>query len=801
MSVGWQNNLASYKLLGIVIGRQHIRLYVFVVVLTIIFATLFSRHSAFAGNARLWRTDERINGSSSTEVSFPKISAGGHYVVFHSSIPNLVPNDSNNFCDTDGNGVADNSCADIFVYDRENVVTTLVSVSSGGTQGNLRSTSPSINRDARYITFQSQADNLVPDGAHTCLYFSVFLRQCTDIFVHDRGTGITEQVSVASDGTKANGNSNFPSISADGRYIVFSSEASNLIPSGTHICPGTIVTPPVQCTHIFVHDRQTGTTERVSVASNGERGNTGSYQSSISADGRHVVFLSTANNLVPNDNNGKADIFVRHLDTGQTVLVSIVSDGTQGNQGAEFGLPAINADGRYIAFISRSTNLVANDTNGVADVFVHDLQTGTTIRASIATDGSQANLESGTYNPSLSSDGRYILFDSSATNLVNDDTNGARDIFVRDLQTATTTRVSVAQDGSQANSDSYGGSISTDGSFASFSSAASNLIPGDLNNTPDIFVAEASSVPTVPYLSQIDPLWASLEYDHGNSTGPFFCGTTIGGCGCAITSSAMLLKYHGATKSPTGEETNPNTLNTWLKNNNGYAFGALKWNSIAAYSVKANTLFSTQKIKFAGVGPPNTFAVLDSDLSAQKPTILEEPGHFILATGKQSPTYSINDPAYINRKTLAAYSDSFKSMRRFEKTNTDLSAIYISTPAPNEILITDSQGRKAGKDSQSGQTFTEIPNSFYFLEPALVDQTSNDPVSLASSGVNMLVIINPLQDTYKLNTTGGKLDVSAYNTLGDIVTEEFATPMSENFQIDYSPQDNSLFETFQESRN
>lgn len=310
------------------------------------------------------------------------------------------------------------------------------------------------------------------------------------------------------------------------------------------------------------------------------------------------------------------------------------------------------------------------------------------------------------------------------------------------------------------------------------------LNPGE---TPIVYFGNIRG-PTVPYFSQKDPQWTSKEYDHGNSIGPFFCGTTIGGCGCAITSAAMLLKYHGATKSPDGAETNPDTLNTWLRNNHGYTFGALKWNSIAAYSVKANQNYQTQKIRFVGVGSGNNYSLLDNELSGNKPTILEQPGHFVLATSKQSATYNINDPAYQNRKTLESYSNSFDSMRRFEKTNTDLSAIYLSTPAPNDLFIKDALGRRAGKDPSTGEIFTEIPGSFYFLEPSLIDQSSNDPVSSSSSpGVNMLVVINPEQGLFSFSTGQGNIDVSFYDQNGEISQKEFKTDSPKNLNINYSP--------------
>ncbi len=313
--------------------------------------------------------------------------------------------------------------------------------------------------------------------------------------------------------------------------------------------------------------------------------------------------------------------------------------------------------------------------------------------------------------------------------------------------------------------------------------------------TPAVYFGNYKA-PSFPYLSQLDPAWKDLTYDHASTSNPFFCGTTIGGCGCAITSSAMLLKYYGVTKAPDGSETNPNTLNTWLKNNSGYAFGALKWNSIAAYSVKANEVFGTQKIRFVGTGAANDFTTLDSDLSNSKPDIISEPGHFIVATKKDGTDYGIADPAYKTRTTLASYSNSFTGIRRYEKTNTDLSAIYISTPTPNDLFITDSLGRSTGKNPDTGEILTQIPNSHYFVEPSFTDQT--DPNSqVPSSGVTTLVIINPGEGTFNLNSKFGPIDISAYDTLGNIQVKNFSTIEPDTFELNYSAVTGSDFNVYQ----
>jgi Tol biopolymer transport system component len=358
-----------------------------------------------------------------------------------------------------------------------------VSVASDGTQSNHDSYNPSISADGRFVAFESEATNLVSGDTNNF----------RDIFVHDRQTGQTTRVSVASDGTQSNQHSYNPSISADGRYVAFESEATNLVSGDTN-----------NHQDIFVHDRQTGQTTRVSVASDGTQANDYSYNPSISADGRYVAFISYASNLVGGDtepptqpsttslpNNpaskvtgGVSQVFVHDRQTGATTLVSVAIDGSEGNDHSEE--VSISADGRYVAFASSATNLVSGDTNKHPDIFVRDLQTNQTTRVSVASDGTQANNFS--FNPSISADGRYVAFTSWANNLVSGDTNGGRDIFVHDRQTGATTRVSVATGGGQAAADSQRPSISADGRYVAFESDASNLVSGDTNNHPDIFV-------------------------------------------------------------------------------------------------------------------------------------------------------------------------------------------------------------------------------------------------------------------------------------------------------------------------
>ena len=289
------------------------------------------------------------------------------------------------------------------------------------------------------------------------------------------GPGANFRVSVATGGGQANGRSFFPAISADGRFAAFYSDASNLVSGDTN---GVL--------DVFVNDRQTGETARVSIDPAGAEANGDSFAPAISADGRFVTFSSAASNLVAGDTNGVDDVFVRDRQENRTTRVSFAPGGAEANGGSYS--PSISADGRRVAFPSDATNLVLGDTNSVRDVFVVNPQGATTSRASVDSTGVQANVDSVT--PVLSGDGRFVAFTSFSDNLVPDDLNESSDVFVRDLQANTTTRVSEYQGGFEADFDNLRPSISADGRFVAFDSDAANLAWGDTNDTFDVFVKD-----------------------------------------------------------------------------------------------------------------------------------------------------------------------------------------------------------------------------------------------------------------------------------------------------------------------
>jgi len=350
--------------------------------------------------------------------------------------------------------------------------TTRVSVATGGVQANAKSERASISSDARFVAFGSDATNLVAGDLN-------FVR---DVFVHDRQTGTTKLVSVSAAGGNANGQSIRPVISSAGRFVAFQSDASNLVAADFNLIGD-----------VFLRDRLNQTTIRVSLSTAGVEGNGFSTRPAISADGRFVAYRSGASNLVAGDTNLADDIFVRDTTLGTTVRVSVSSAGAQANGPSD--RPTISDDGRFVAFWSDASNLVAGDTNFARDIFVFDLQTGQIVRASVSTAGVESN--GGSSRPSLSFDGRFLAFRSLGSTLIPGDTNNVEDVFVRDLIAGTTEIVSVDSSGILGNGPSSVPSISDDGRYVAFRSTANNLVFGDTNSSEDVFVRDRTAKKTV----------------------------------------------------------------------------------------------------------------------------------------------------------------------------------------------------------------------------------------------------------------------------------------------------------------
>lgn len=368
------------------------------------------------------------------------LSADGRFVVFASSATNLVVGDLN--------GVDD-----VFLHDRSSGVTTLVSVDSSGAQANGASARPLVSEDGRYVIFESDATNL--DVLDT--------NGARDVFLRDTQLGVTTRISFDPSGAQASGPCGDPSLTPDGLFASFRILAD-----------------------IYVRDLTTNTTSLVSVDQFGVNAAGSSFGTSISADGRFVAFSSASPNVVVPDTNGAYDVFVRDTLAGVTTLASVDTNGTQANNLS--GDPAISPDGRYVAYFSLASNLVAGDTNNRRDVFRHDLLTGATTRVSVGSAGAEGNDTS--RRPAMSRGGRFVAFYSQASNLVAGDLNGVGDIFVHDVLFGTTTRVSVDSAALEGNAVSALPSISDLGRFVAFSSNSSNLVASDLNAVEDVFLRD-----------------------------------------------------------------------------------------------------------------------------------------------------------------------------------------------------------------------------------------------------------------------------------------------------------------------
>jgi hypothetical protein len=392
---------------------------------------------------------EQGNGGSFQE-SPSTFSRDGQFLTFDSEASNLVSGDTNGL-------------SDAFVRDRSTGQNTRVSVSSTGEQGNDHSFDVA-TADGNLVAFDSFASNLVPGDTN----------RDEDVFVRNLTTGETTRVSLTSDGKQGHGQSFFPAISDDGRLLLFDSVA-RLVPEDTN-----------RRFDVYAHDLLTGTTTLVSTSSTGGLANDDSFNDGApSSDDRFLAFNSFASNLVPGDTNGALDVFVHDLVSGQTTRVSVSSSGEQGD--GDSGAPVISANGRFVVFSSRADNLVRNDSNGVGDTFVRDLKSGKTTLVSRSSTGEEGNVRSQGSN-GISGDGRFVVYQSFASNLVPGDTNGARDIFLSDRETGETIRVSISTSGAQADHNSFNATISRDAAWVGFSSDATNLVPEDTNGAADGFV-------------------------------------------------------------------------------------------------------------------------------------------------------------------------------------------------------------------------------------------------------------------------------------------------------------------------
>lgn len=344
-------------------------------------------------------------------------------------------------------------------------LTTRIDTDSAGVVGNGFTEALSISADGRFVVLISSATNLVSGDSNGA----------ADLFLKDTQSGVTTLVSINSAGVQANSGAGGGRISSNGRYVAFNSFSTNLVVGDTN-----------GANDVFLKDTLTGAVSIVSTDSLGNQGDVNANFGAISADGRYVMFSSSSSNFVTGDTNGETDIFVKDTVTGTTRRVNTDSNGNEANSFSS-GL-GMSGDGRYVLFSSNASNLVAGDTNGFQDLFVKDTITGMTTRVSTDSAGTQANAASSI--GTISSDGRFVVFGTTASNLVAGDNNGFQDAFMKDLQTGITSRISVDNVGTEANSASLAWAISADGRYAAFDSIASNLVPGDTIGSFDSFIRD-----------------------------------------------------------------------------------------------------------------------------------------------------------------------------------------------------------------------------------------------------------------------------------------------------------------------
>jgi hypothetical protein len=380
------------------------------------------------------------------------LSADGQYVAYETSPKSSIP--------TSYGGV-------ILRYNMQTGVTDLITTNANGLTGDYDEVrNLDMTPDGRFIVFNART-NISPGISNTC------------VLVWDGQSGTTALASGDLNNTvTTNSFCEWPAIDASGRYVAFLSAAGNMT---TNALTGLY--------HLYVHDMQAGTTQMVDADTNGVGSNISPATSPrISEDGRFVAFEAPDGNLVPNDSNHDYDVFARDTQAGITELISVhdpVQASLSPNGPSGISAASLSANGRYVAFFSAADNLVPNDINGMRDVFVRDLLLGTNILVSVDTNGF-ANGDGPATEPSISANGRYVAFTSGAGNLVSGDTNRNDDVFVRDIQAGTTTLASVSVNGiNSGNNRSFTPILSADGNSVLFRSRAGNLSSSPVSTTVD----------------------------------------------------------------------------------------------------------------------------------------------------------------------------------------------------------------------------------------------------------------------------------------------------------------------------
>ena len=603
-----------------------------------------------------WIVRSSVVGVDSSDTSFDvTVSGNGRWVAFRSAANNLLAPGKDN-----------NGQNDVFAYDRQTGATTLISVATDGTQGDLGSFAPAITPSGRYIAFQSQASTLNGAGGDTNGVSDVYVRDRdtdNDGIFDEPGAVLTQRVSLSSTGGEATGASDSPTISDDGTKVAFRSLAANVVSGDTNATydifirnrstltntRASVNTGGGQGTYasgepafsgdgntiafdsysgfdgapdgfegLFARNLTSGVTKLMSQSTSGAVGDGLSLEPSLSYDGRFVAFSSSATNLLPppQDNNNEYDIYVRDRDLNvngvydepgavSTVRESVTYAGAQITGG---GLDPgqkhveISRDGRYLVYDSPASVILpaGQDTNGDSDVFLRDRQLGTTERVSLSTTGTQGTGTAYAQYPDISDDGDVIVFDSNFANLVPGDTNAKTDVFARQRSNATTVRISVAN--GLLDADARDPSVSGDGRYTVFSSTSSRLVPGDTNGVADIFLRD-----------NLNGVTTRLSVDEGGGQSTAASATPVisaDGTAVAFTSSAALTGDDGNAFSDIYVRTvggPPSAIERVSVGPNGEASGNSRTpaingdGSVIAFASRADSLFTECPIRCTGL--------------------------------------------------------------------------------------------------------------------------------------------------------------------------------------------------------
>jgi Tol biopolymer transport system component len=382
------------------------------------------------------------------------LSARGDRLVFESDAGDLVPGDRNRQ-------------PDVFLHDTETGAIRRLSEGPDGTDADGPSRDPHLSADGTWVAYTTHARNLLP-GKSTAL---------GDIVLHDIAGGHAALISRGADGSEGTGTSSLPDLSDDGSFIVYQSWSDNLVSGDTNAA----------C-DIFLFDRTTGTTTRMSMTPAGGEADGNSTHPAISGDGRFISFSSDATNLVFDDTNGVADLFVVNRETGTIERVNLGPDDCQADAfGGLFPESVLSQDGRFVAYVSLASNLVEIATPSLVEqIYLRDRKRGTTRRVSISSTGEAA--DDRCFCPTITADGRLIGFQSLARNLLGNDRDTVADAYVFDRRTRAVRVISSAQNTSGARGDCQRIVISPEGCTVAFSSRASDLVQGDENDASDVFL-------------------------------------------------------------------------------------------------------------------------------------------------------------------------------------------------------------------------------------------------------------------------------------------------------------------------